>query len=155
MALASLSDQLPSSLASPSSAGSARPGLSARVSSLWSDVQSLVADLDPGLLVGADAVSLYRDLGQVERLVGAAKTLLAARIDTSGVWSEGGHRSAAGLLADLDGKDSAGLLRLSTNSGHLDGVLERAPHHAIGDQPVHQGASRVRVHALTPQAQWP
>ncbi len=40
---------------------------------------------------------------EVERLSMAAKTLLAPRIDDSGVWRDGGHRSPAVMLAELEG----------------------------------------------------
>ncbi len=82
---------------------SGQPGLSARMSSLCSALGAVVADLDPGLLLGSDAVSLYGDCCRLERLVTAAKTLLAPRIEEAGSWEADGHRSAAGLLATLEG----------------------------------------------------
>ena len=79
------------------------PGLAARMSSLADGLGSLVADLDPGLLVGSDAASLYGAFCRLERLVVAGKTLLAPRIAASGHWEAEGHRSPAGLLAELEG----------------------------------------------------
>ena len=63
----------------------------------------MVADLDPARLTGADATQLYGYAVDVERLSNAAKTLLAPRIEESGVWREGGHRSPAVMLASLEG----------------------------------------------------
>jgi len=77
---------------------------------------SLLADLDPDTLLGADAVSLYADFARMERLVVAAKTLLAPRIATSGHWEAEGHRSPASLLADLEG-GSAGQARRTLETG--------------------------------------
>jgi hypothetical protein len=59
--------------------------------------------LEPGCLTGPDAATLYRMFAAVERLAMAGKTLLAPRIDESGVWRDGGHRSPAVMLADLEG----------------------------------------------------
>ena len=98
------------------------PGLSARMSSLDAALTALVADLDPGLLVGADAASLYAGFCRLERLVGGAKALLAPRIAESGHWAEEGFRSPAGLLASLEG-GSAGAARRTIEAGRLLGAL--------------------------------
>jgi hypothetical protein len=63
----------------------------------------LLAELDPDRLTGGDAVRLYRSFVAVERLAMAGKTLLAPRIDHSGVWQHSGHRNAASLIAELEG----------------------------------------------------
>ena len=118
MALATVSDALPTLPVSPGG----QPGLSARISSLRAALGSLLADLDPGLLVGADAASLYADFCGVERLVVAGKTLLAPRIAESGHWEAEGHRSAAGLLASLEG-GSAGQARRTLEAGRRLGAL--------------------------------
>jgi hypothetical protein len=92
------------------------PGLSARMSSLSAALGAVVADLDPGLLLGSDAASLYGEFCRLERLVTAAKTLLAPRIEESGCWEADGHRSAAGLLATLEG-GSNGAARRTLEAG--------------------------------------
>lgn len=66
-------------------------------------LSSLLSDLDPDRLTGGDAASLYESFARAERLAVAGKTLLARRIESSGVWKEGGHRNCAVLLADLEG----------------------------------------------------
>jgi hypothetical protein len=134
MALATLSDSLPGTLSdslpgtlSDSLPGTragtgtgatpaADPGLSARMASLRADLAGLLADLDPGLLLGRDAADLYRDFAGLERLVVAGKTLLAPRIAASGQWELDGHRSPAGLLATLEG-GSRGAARRTLESG--------------------------------------
>ncbi len=78
-------------------------GLGARLEVARSALASVVADLDPARLTGADAAGLYASLVGLERLVVAGKTLLAPRIEGSGVWRDGGHRSAAVMLASLEG----------------------------------------------------
>ena len=78
-------------------------GLAARASSLIVDMRSLVADLVPEDLSGRDAAALYGDFAHLDRLVTAAKTLLAPRIADTGHWKTEGHSSPANLLATLEG----------------------------------------------------
>jgi len=92
------------------------PGRTARLSSLADSLASFVSDLEPGCLLGRDAAACYGDLCRLERLVVAAKTLLAPRIAESGHWEDQGHRSAAGLLATLEG-GSAGRARRTLEAG--------------------------------------
>ena len=92
------------------------PGLAARTASVSELLGALVADLDPDTLLGSDAASLYADFARIERLVVAAKTLLAPRIAASGHWEAEGHRSPAGLLAILEG-GSAGQARRTLETG--------------------------------------
>ncbi len=95
---------------------SEEPGLLARVSSLASALGAEVADLDPGLLLGSDAVSVYGVFCHIERFMTAGKTLLAPRIEETGSWEQDGHRSAAGLLATLDG-GTTGAARRTLEAG--------------------------------------
>ena len=66
-------------------------------------LRAVVAELDPARLTGADAARLYGLLASIERLVMAGKTLLAPRIDESGIWRDSGHRNTAVMLAELEG----------------------------------------------------
>ena len=119
MALATLSDTVPftpgAGTGSPFTP-QAEPGLSARMASLRTGLSSLLADLDPGLLTGRDSAALYNDFCHLERLVTAGKTLLAPRIAESGHWEAEGHRSPAGLLANLEG-GSAGQAKRTLEAG--------------------------------------
>ena len=83
----------------------------------------LVSELDPARLTGADATTLYESLVGLERLLNAGKTLLAPRIDDSGVWRESGHRSAAVMLASLEGI-ATGQAQNTLANGHR---LEQLP----------------------------
>src|SRR5487761_2665933 len=140
MALASLSDALPTPVPSarvpsarvpsarvpsarvpsarvPSARVPAQvPGLAARMASVSDALAQLLADLDPGLLVGRDAAALYGDFCRLERLVTGGKTLLAPRIAESGLWEADGHRSAAAHLAELEG-GTAGAARRTLDAG--------------------------------------
>jgi 5-methylcytosine-specific restriction endonuclease McrA len=77
--------------------------LGPRLDEALSVLSSLLEDLDPDRLTGADAATLYGSFARAERLAVAGKTLLAPRIDASGVWKEDGHRNCAVLLSDLEG----------------------------------------------------
>ncbi|MDR3660543.1 MAG: hypothetical protein P4L86_09110, partial [Mycobacterium sp.] len=77
--------------------------LGPKVSGAAEILRTVVAGLDPGRLTGADAAGLYGLLAGIERLAMAGKTLLAPRIDESGVWKDSGHRNTAVMLAELEG----------------------------------------------------
>ncbi len=81
-----------------------------------------MADLDPDCLDGPGATVLYESLVGIERLVTAGKTLLAPRIDASGVWRDGGHRNAAEMLGLLEGI-STGAARNTLVNGERLGQL--------------------------------
>ncbi len=108
-------------LGSPSE--SARPGLLARLAAHRAEAEAIVAELDPDRLMGADASALYAEFAASERLMLAGKTLLAPRIETSGVWREDGHKDAASHLAAVEGV-SAGQARGTLVNGRR---LEELP----------------------------
>ena len=101
---------VPSTRRGASSSSGSRPassapeaGLGARLDAALVAVASVVSELDPARLTGEDATGLYSSLVGLERLTNAGKTLLAPRIEASGIWREGGHRSAPVMLAALEG----------------------------------------------------
>ena len=78
-------------------------GLGARVDSVVAQLASVVDELDPARLTGADSTALYASLVAAERLTNAAKTLLAPRIEASGIWRDQGYRNAAEMLGQVEG----------------------------------------------------
>jgi hypothetical protein len=85
----------------------------------------VVAQLDPSRLTGPDAARLYALFVRVERLSMAGKTLLAPRIDESGVWRDSGHRSPAVMLGELEGVPTGqarGTLAVGHRLGQLPGT---------------------------------
>jgi len=117
MALATLYEALPNTLSTTAPAvPHVQGGLAARASSLIVDMRSLVAVLDPEDLSGRDAAALYGDFAHLERLVTAAKTLLAPRIADTGHWKTQGHSSPASLLATLEG-GTAGQAKQTLETG--------------------------------------
>ena len=67
-------------------------------------LEAVLRDLDPGRIDGRDAADLLEVFARGERLCAAAKTLLARRVEETGVWREGGHRSAAHWVAEATGE---------------------------------------------------
>ncbi len=78
-------------------------GLGVRLGSALAVLSSVVADLEPARLGGADARALYASFVMVERLAVGAKALLAPRIDATGIWRDEGFRDAASFLAAIEG----------------------------------------------------
>ena len=62
----------------------------------------VLAVLDPARLTGPDALALYGLSAGVERLASAVKTLLAPRIDDSGICRDHGHPNTAAMLAAIE-----------------------------------------------------
>ena len=96
------------------------PGLSARLSELLASLGAVVSGLDPDRMSGIDAASLYDSFAALERLSVAGKTVLAPRVEASGVWREGGHRDAASLLASLEGVSTGQARGTLANGRRLD-----------------------------------
>jgi len=87
------------------SAADEKDGLRARFASAITLLEGLVSDLEPDLLSGGDATSLFDDAVRLERLGGVARLILAKRIQSSGAFGDTGHRSAAELIAEHSGTD--------------------------------------------------
>ena len=87
------------------SAADGKGGLRALFSAAITLLEGLVSDLDPDLLTGADATSLFDDAVRIERLSGVARLALAKRIESSGAFGATGHRNAAELIAEHSGTD--------------------------------------------------
>jgi hypothetical protein len=90
-------------------------------------LSGVLARLDPATLTGPDAAALYRMFAGVERLSMAGKTLLAPRIDESGVWRDSGHRTSAVMLAELEGVPTGqarNTLEVGQRLPHLPGTEE-------------------------------
>jgi len=99
------------------------PGWDASVQRALRILGPVLAEVDPARLTGGSALALYSSLVAVERLASAGKTLLAPRIEASGVWATSGHRSAASLLAEVEGVP-AGQAKGTLEIGHH---LEQLP----------------------------
>jgi hypothetical protein len=86
-----------------------------------------LSDFDPDLLTGEGAAELVRILAGAERLVVAAKTLSARRVEETNLHKRHGHRDAAHWLASETGEaasDAAGLLAAARQMESLPQVSE-------------------------------
>jgi hypothetical protein len=75
-------------------------------------IRDLVGRLEPDLVPLPEAPAMWQAFDAVERLAASAKTLLATRVDESGVWQRAGDRSAPEYLARKSGS-SLGAARSS------------------------------------------
>jgi Domain of unknown function (DUF222) len=75
-------------------------------------MRDLVGRLEPDLVPLPEAPAMWQAFDAVERLAASAKTLLATRVDESGVWQRAGDRSAPEYLARKSGS-SLGAARSS------------------------------------------
>jgi hypothetical protein len=75
-------------------------------------MRDLVGRLEPDLVPLPEAPAMWQAFDAVERLAASARTLLATRVDESGVWQRAGDRSAPEYLARKSGS-SLGAARSS------------------------------------------
>jgi hypothetical protein len=70
-----------------------------RVRNAVDTLKATARTLDPVCVDGGDAAALFELVSEGERVCAAMKALMARRVDETGVWREGGHRSAAHWVA--------------------------------------------------------
>jgi hypothetical protein len=87
-------------------------------------LEAAARDLDPGRFEGRDAADLLELFGRGERLCAAAKTVLARRVDETGVWRVRGHRSAAHWVAEATGETVGAASRTLETARALDALPE-------------------------------
>jgi hypothetical protein len=66
-------------------------------------MRDLVGRLEPEAVALPEAPAMWQAFDGIERLAASAKTLLAARVDESGIWQRAGDRSAPEYLARKSG----------------------------------------------------
>src|SRR5438094_3651607 len=84
--------------------------------------QGIVAGLDPASVALPVAPAVWEHFDAVERLAGAAKVLLARRVDASRAWRRAGYRSAAEYLAAKEGGSVGGARQQLETSEKLSGT---------------------------------
>jgi hypothetical protein len=87
-------------------------------------LEAAARDLDPGRFEGRDAADLLELFGRGERVCAAAKTVLARRVDETGVWRVSGHRSAAHWVAEATGETVGAASRALETARALDELPE-------------------------------
>ncbi len=70
---------------------------------LADELRTVLADLDPERLSGADASKLLQAFSDLEKLAAGGKLLTARRVESSNVWRTKGHRTAASHIAQASG----------------------------------------------------
>jgi hypothetical protein len=74
-----------------------------RLRSAITTLERCARELQVECLEGGDAAELVDVIGRGERVCGAMKALLAKRVAETGVWRDGGSRSAGHWLAEQTG----------------------------------------------------
>ena len=80
--------------------------------------------LDPVCVDGPDAAALFEIVSEGERVCAAMKALMARRVDETGVWRKGGHRSAAHWVAESTGATVGAAARTLETARALDALPE-------------------------------
>jgi hypothetical protein len=76
--------------------------------------------LDPICVDGGDAAALFEIVSEGERVCAAMKALMARRVDETGAWRKGGHRSAAHWVAESTGSTVGAAARTLETARALD-----------------------------------
>ncbi len=66
-------------------------------------LRSEIAGFEPELVSGSDAAKVLEAFAEVEKLGAAGKLLAARRVESSNIWRQTGHRSAAAHVAEATG----------------------------------------------------
>ena len=74
-----------------------------RLATAIAQLERCFDDIDPRLLDGAQAARLVEHCTHVDRVVASVKLRAARRVEETKAYSQTGHRSAAGWLADVTG----------------------------------------------------
>jgi hypothetical protein len=80
--------------------------------------------LDPVCVDGGDAAALFELVSEGERVCAAMKALMARRVDETGAWRKGGHRSAAHWVAESTGATVGAAARTLETARALDALPE-------------------------------
>lgn len=113
----------------------------------------IVHRLDPDDVPASQAPALWCELDQIARQVGAAKALLARRVDDSLVWKREGFRSAAEYLA-AHGGTSLGAARAELDTSRALPTLPTTRDALVeGTVSAQQGALIADASRLNPEAE--
>lgn len=66
-------------------------------------LRSEIAGFEPEVVSGADAARVLEAFAEIEKLAAGGKLLAARRVESSNVWRQAGHRSAAAHVAEASG----------------------------------------------------
>ena len=87
-------------------------------------LEAAAREVEPDRFDGNDAADLLEVFGRGERVCAAAKTLLARRVAESGIWRDGGHRSAAHWVAEATGETVGAACRTLETARALEHLPE-------------------------------
>ena len=127
---------------------------------MFEEVRSAVAtlehaarELDPACFDGPGATDLFEVFGRGERVCAAAKALLGRRVDETGVWREGGHRSAAHWVAEATGETIGSASRVLETARALEELPETDAAFRAGELSETQAAEVTSAAGCDPNAE--
>jgi hypothetical protein len=123
------------------------------VDAVGAPLRALVAGLDPEFVAAFDAPELWAAFDRVERLAGAAKVLLARRVEEAGTWKRAGFRSAAEQLAAVSGTSVAVARRMLETSKQLVDLPATADAMRSGELSGAKAALIAAAAAVAPEAE--
>ncbi len=116
-------------------------------------LEAAVGRLEPACVDGRAAADLLEVVGRGERTCAAAKTLLAARVDETRVWKDGGHRSAAHYVAAATGETIASASRTVDTARALEGLPDTTAAFRAGELSATQAAEIAAAASEDPHAE--
>jgi hypothetical protein len=116
-------------------------------------LEAAVGLLEPDCIDGRDAAALFDVVGRGERTCAAAKTLLARRVDETGVWKESGHRSAAHYIATATGETITSASRTVDTARALEALPDTAAAFRAGELSATQAAEIASAALEDPHAE--
>jgi hypothetical protein len=95
-----------------------------RVRNAVDALKATARDLDPLCVDGPDAAAFFEIVSEGERVCAAMKALMARRVDETGMWRKGGHRTAAHWIAEATGATVGAAARTLETARALDRLPE-------------------------------
>ena len=116
-------------------------------------LKAISRGLDPVCVGGTDAAELFEIVSEGERVCAAMKALMARRVDETGAWRKGGHRSAAHWVAEATGATVGAAARTLETARALDALPETDAAFRAGELSELQAAEITSTASANPSAE--
>ncbi|MBA2625679.1 MAG: DUF222 domain-containing protein, partial [Acidimicrobiia bacterium] len=113
---------------------------------------SLCSAFEPELLPRCDVAAVHASLARMAKLVDGALVLLARRVESSGAWREGGHRSAAEKIAAVEGRSTGSAKAALATSKRLESLSETTEALKSGTLSAEQAEAVAEAASADPEA---
>ena len=116
-------------------------------------LKAISRGLAPVCVGGTDAAELFEIVSEGERVCAAMKALMARRVDETGAWRKGGHRSAAHWVAEATGATVGAAARTLETARALDALPETDAAFRAGELSELQAAEITSTASANPSAE--